>query len=90
VTVDAFEKYVEGIKEATDDQVNKVLDNGKLLKSLVSAINAGGSKAADDVLNVVIDINGDDAVTRKIEDSFFDEADTDLAKAAARLVAITA
>lgn len=90
VTVDAFEKYVEGIKEATDDQVNKVLDNGKLLKSLVSAINAGGSKAADDVLNVVIDINGDDAVTRKIEDSFFDEADTDLAKAAARLVAVTA
>jgi hypothetical protein len=90
LTIDAFEKYVEGIKEASDDQVNKVLDNGKLLKSLVSAINEGGSKAADDVLNVVIDTHGDDAVTRKIEDTFFDEADNNLAKAAARLVAITA
>lgn len=90
LTIDAFEKFVEGVKEASDAQVDDVLENDKLLKSLVSAINAGGSKAADDVLKVVIDTHGEDAVTRKIEDSFFDEADNDLAKAAARLVAITA
>ena len=90
VTIDAFEQYVEGVKEASDAQVDAVLDNGKLLKSLVSAINTGGSKAADDVLTVVLDINGDKSVTKKIEDDFFEEAETNLAKAAARLVAITA
>lgn len=90
LTIDAFTKYVEGINEASDDQVNDVLDNDKLMKSLVSAINAGGKKAADDVLSVVINVHGEDAVTTKIEDDFFDEADNDLTKAAARLVAITA
>jgi len=90
LTIGAFEKYVEDIDEASDAQVDDVLENSKLLKSLVSAINAGGSKGAEDVLKVVIDTHGEDTVTRKIEDAFFDEADNDLAKAAARLVAITA
>lgn len=87
ITIGAFEEYVDGVKDATDAQVDDVLGNDKLLKLMVSAINNGGAK---EVLNVVIKANGDGSVTRKIEDDFFDAAENNLAKAAARLVAVTA
>lgn len=90
VTIDAFEKYVEGIEEATDDQVDSVLDNGKLIRQIVSALNNGGSKAADEVLTIVLDIHGENSVSKKIEDKFFDESESNPVKAAARLVALTA
>ena len=90
VTIDAFEKHVEGVKDATDKQLDAALDNGKLLKSVVSALNTGGANAADAVFNVGLDTHGEKAVSTKIENDFFDEAENNLVKAAARLVAITA
>lgn len=90
ISVQKFEDAIEKVKDAKDSQIDAALEDGKLLKAVVSAINLGGSKAANKVLDEVMEVRGEDVVTTGIEDDFFDKSDNDLLTASAWLIAITA
>lgn len=90
VTADSFADTIDAVKGVSDAQLDAAIADKKTIKDIVSAINNGGNKAADEVLDVVVDVRGEKVVTRGIEDDYFDKCDKDLVAAAAWLIAVTA
>lgn len=87
-TVSDFRDALDAVKGASDDQIDAALDEKPLIKDVVDALN--GKKPIDGVFDLLLEVRGD-ALTQKLEDTYFDEAESGkLLKAAANLFAMTA
>lgn len=90
VSADALADAVEAVRGFDREQTETALGDKGLLRSVLAAINEGGPKAPENVLDAVIDVVGDKVLSKEDEDDFFDRAEADLTEASAWLLVASA